>query len=427
MALDPVRFWWASIFGCDVRSWMMALSCGSVLVGCRVSPAPAAPVTLRPLHQLAPAIATVENATTDGDLITYSASGINLGSFARAMAEYTRVSVVVATQFQEAVVTMEVRDQPLERVLNVAARQAGTQVSRSGDLYFIGEPRTEDRGTLVRRVGQLSVEDLSGFVNNMVTDVGTVTVGEGGIMVVSDRVEALSKIDQALTDLLEISRDRWLVELHVIGVELGALDNLGVDATLAGFVDAGIPEGVSGGLNLSAVLEVVQSSDVGEVLARPLYLVNAGETVEFTRGTSVPIRSAIATELTTVETVEFVDVGLNVSVTLNSLGGDEAVCDLSIEDDRILRFDGGEPIISGSTFATTVDVESGGEYLVGSLQSDEVRTQNWVRAGFGRRSTTSTSTTQIWLRVYRVNGSTRGFVGDDVVESARKAGAARAF
>ena len=111
------------------------------------------------------------------------------------------VTVVCEQALDKAVVNVHAKDQPLGDLLAAVARRAGADVTRVGDLWFLGQLRGEDRALLVGRCSRLGPTDLESLLHVYLSDTGRLAVTPEGIVVAGDTVEIDSKIAQVLADV----------------------------------------------------------------------------------------------------------------------------------------------------------------------------------------------------------------------------------
>ena len=275
-----------------------------------------------PLYRVAPERMQTQLVSEPVPRVTISADSQPLSLFVRQIAEQTGVSIVVEEAIELKTVSLEVADQSVEDVIAMVGRRLGTQVTRTGDLYFVGTLRPEDRGVYVASVGQVSPDDMRAIAGLLLSEHGRASVTERGLVVVGDKVEVLSRIAEAVDEVKDATREVWLVQMHVIKTQQSVADSLGINADAALSGTASTIPGVSvleG--RLTASLEAIRADSKSEVVAEPMYFLGDGTTVTYRRGQRVPIVERVTTELSESSQVRYQEVGLRVELTIRSLGG----------------------------------------------------------------------------------------------------------
>ena len=377
-----------------------------------------------PLYRVAPERMQTQLVSEPVPRVTISADSQPLSLFVRQIAEQTGVSIVVEEAIELKTVSLEVADQSVEDVIAMVGRRLGTQVTRTGDLYFVGTLRPEDRGVYVASVGQVSPDDMRQIAGLLLSEHGRASVTERGLVVVGDKVEVLSRIAEAVDEVKDATREVWLVQMHVIKTQQSVADSLGINADAALSGTASTIPGVSvleG--RLTASLEAIRADSKSEVVAEPMYFLGDGTTVTYRRGQRVPIVERVTTELSESSQVRYQEVGLRVELTIRSLGGEDATIRIDLADEFVT--DGAEaPIIDGVQYTSETDIVSGQTYLLATLESVSDASRKWSRFGWGRSKSNSRDVTQVWLRVHRVHkeGLVSGGSFREVVDDPERSG-----
>jgi hypothetical protein len=323
---------------------------------------------------------------------------------------------VVESNLDQQPVTVDLLQQTVPEALHVIARRLGVEVTRQGDLYYLGTLRREDRAFLVRRVRRLSAQELTQCVGVVSSDKGEVVAFTDGLVVIADRVEVLARVDELLSQVEAAESPTWVLQLYLVSLQDAALRELGFDAkptidVAATFASAsaGAPTAASalalkGGLD--AVLKTAAEDSRGGLVAQPLFLLGDGAQSTFTRGERVPVPKTTVSDQGTVTTTgyEQVQTGLVCKVSLRELTTVAAKLTLEATISDIVGFVGSAPRTREDGYQTVVPIESGGVYLVGSLvrQADGDRTLGGFRAQWSQER--SDTVLQIWARAYRVGG-----------------------
>lgn len=353
-------------------------------------------------------------ADTDARL-TLSVVDMPLVVFARIVADRAGVSVAIDSSLDSRPVSVDVADVPVGDVLAVVARRLNVQVARTGDLFFVGSLRPEDRGVLVRRVTRLAQGEAEAAIAAILSNDGQARSLPGGLVVVSDRVEVLSRVDDMLNRIEAAPIESWVVQLLMIAISDEDSSTWGVDVapaadvalTLARASAGDWTQALSVNAALNAVLRAERTTDRIRLEASPLFLMLDGSTARHQDGTSVPIakRSTSETGVTTTSEYQMIDTGLIVSVGLRDVGRESARLTVEAEVSEIIGYVANEaPIIRRSTFAAEPMIRSGGVYLIGSLKQDRASRGTDGPASLVHRRIATHHTWQVWARVYKVAG-----------------------
>jgi hypothetical protein len=92
---------------------------------------------------------------------SFSAQDAPLQTLRRQVADVASVSIVAHSSPDAGKVSIEVKDAPVPEVRASIARSLDRRLTRIGQIYFLGPVKSEDRGSLVRRVRRLNAELLS--------------------------------------------------------------------------------------------------------------------------------------------------------------------------------------------------------------------------------------------------------------------------
>ena len=333
-------------------------------------------------------------------------------AFARHIADQTGVSIVVEAALDDRPVTVDVEKQPVSDVLGVVARRLGVQVTRTGELFFIGSLRPEDRGVLVRRVARLEVEQLETTVKALLSDQGRVSSTTGGLVVVSDRVEVLSRVTLMLNDIEAAPAESWVVQLHILSMSDSIAQELGIDLAPAAEMAASFAKASNGDLTsvstmngaLSAMLRASRRSDKVHLEASPMFIIIDGTQAKQSDGQKIPVplRTTSSEGTVTTQSYQIIETGLIVNVGLRDMGQNRCRITLTIELSEVMGYVEDAPQINALTYQANSIVTGGGVYLLGSMQQDNRRR--------GRESILQTVTTrddikrewQVWARCYKI-------------------------
>jgi len=353
-----------------------------------------------------------------------------LPDFCRVLAVKGKCSIVCAENLDEKKVTLDVQSETVEAIIDAMARRCGVQVNRTGNLFFVGQLRPEDKAVLVRRVRRLPPEEVRRAISIFTSGgganaaAGAVEVYPGGLVVVGDRVEVLRRVDAMLDEVEAVPGVAWVCQLHLVDLSRSLAHDLGVDVTPAVEISLAFAQGSAGIVDaaqkgwalrgaLDAVIRAAQSNGGASVVADPLLLMVDGQPGQWQRGDRIPVPRARRTEnaggTETVTDYDYVNAGLLVTTKLREAGQDVGVLDIEIQRSTLTGFRGEAPQTSTDNFKTQCQVESGGVYLLGSLSS-EARSSRADGPGvsIGHKADQEDRIVQVWARVYRVAGGLDG-------------------
>ncbi|HUG71562.1 MAG TPA: hypothetical protein VMM76_27710 [Pirellulaceae bacterium] len=236
---------------------------------------------------------------------------------------------------------------PFEDVLDIILSTSGytwvrnrnviqvTSVSNAQNLA----PETQGRRVEVFRLDFVAATDVSGVVQTMLSPVGTANVIESSpldnrrtqdILVVQDLPGYLENIRQYIRGH-DVPPRQVLIEAYILKVDLGDDMRHGVDfdhifslsnnmfqIQSSGFANSSASPGflvnLSGG-NLAGVIEMLEITTDAKTLASPKIRVLNGQTARIQVGEQLGFRVTTTTETSTLESVEFLNVGVVLEVT----------------------------------------------------------------------------------------------------------------
>lgn len=396
--------------------WILVMSCAWV-AGCsspaKVDQAVPEMVTFREVYkQLQANQKPVEAVEQQEPTISLSAQSMPLVAFARHVADQTGVSVVVESSLDQKPVSVDVQSQRVSDVLGVVARRLGVQVTRTGDLFYLGSLRPEDRGVLVRRVVRLETEQLQRAIKALLSEQGRVVSMEGGLVVVSDRVEVLGRVSLMLQDVERAPAESWVVQLHIVSVSDSINQTTGLDVTPTADIALSFARASSGDTTsiaslstaLSAVLRASYQTDLVRLEASPMFVMVDGSQAKQSDGKQVPVpkRTTSSEGTVTTEDYQIVETGLIVTLALRDIGQSRARINLAIELSEIVGYVEDAPVVDGLEFETRSIVTAGGVYLLGSMQQTKLHRGKESILKTVKSQDDSTRQWQIWARCYKI-------------------------
>jgi type II secretory pathway component GspD/PulD (secretin) len=190
----------------------------------------------------------------------------------------------------------------------------------------------------VFRLDYIAAKDLETAIKPMLSPVGQAFVTETktqdnrrtqDVLTVQDLPSYLRPIEQCVAELDRAPR-QVLIEAHILAVDLNSQLTHGVDfkhlfAHLAqaqfavqGFASAAAPQAflfTFNGTHFDNIVEALRTQSAAKTLASPKVLVLNGQEARFQLGKQLGYRVRTATETSTMESVNFLDVGKVLKVT----------------------------------------------------------------------------------------------------------------
>lgn len=336
--------------------------------------------------------------------------------FARWVSDLSGYSVIMDETLRGRTVTLEVVDQPVDEVLSAVARSLGVALDRRRErLFYLGTFQESDAGVLVRRVRRLDQEQLTSAIAVLSSRDGNSISFAGGLVIVSDRVEVLDRIDAMLDEVESSVRPVWVVQLYVVSLSDHDLADFGfnfspaLDVALAYAAGSAVgAAGVSVDAGLAAVLTAAETRDSMSLMAEPLFYLSDGESATFVRGQAIPLPLRSVSNMGTVSTNSYkrIQTGQTIDVTIRESSADTAFLTVSVESSDIRGYVERAPIIFRENFSTRGEVRSGGVYLLGSHRLRNIKTDRrwWLR--WGLKNEVESKVLQIWCRACLVSHPT---------------------
>lgn len=349
-----------------------------------------------------------------GRTMSISAEKMPLSSFLRYVSDKTGVSIIAEEKLDEKEVTLDMREQDVGLVLSVVARRLGVQVTRSGNLYYLGKLRNEDRGVLVRKVRRLSQEELKSAVAVLLSDNGRAETYADGLVVIGDRVEVLERLAELLDGIESAPSNSWIVQLHLVSLSETFFKDAGLDVNPAAeiaasfaMVDVDDSAGqLTANASLRAVLAADRQDDSVSIVTEPSFVLLDGTIASFRDARQTPVRvRTVSPEGTVTDTgFQTVQTGTEVVCEIRELGSDRAKLRVDVTSSSVAGSVEDIPIVDEQAFTTEASVQAGGVYLLGSF--NRARDAQQVRSitATAKRTEREARTVYVWARTYRIAG-----------------------
>jgi len=343
------------------------------------------------------------------------ADNVPVPQFFEYVARAYRISVIFDPSLANKSVTLNLYQSKLDTLLDAVSRLLSVSVVKIGDVFYIGTIKPEDRAFFVRVVPRLSKQEIESLFTSILGDAGRYVVYPDGLVIVVDVQAVLQRVSDMLDLVSKVPNDSWVIQLFIFNFRGSAGETLGLDSNFAGDLsfkllrESGSPLNThfSGAGLLSGLFQAEkQSSDIS-LLSQPLFVLLDGGEASFVYGDRVPVpKKSVSNEGTvTTSGYEYIQTGLNYSVTIRQLNEDMAKLGLNLSLSSVVGYVGEAPITDQQDFMTSANISSGGVYLLGSVQRDVKKSQISGLLPLWFSGDKSSSEIQIWARVYKISGS----------------------
>ena len=353
----------------------------------------------------------------DGDdgLVTLVATGAELTSVLRMIADHHRLNLVLGPEVGGPV-TVSIRGARLEEVLDAILGVAGFSWHRVGNLLYVTgasaagmDPRVQGRRLQVYPLDYVSSAEVESVANGLLSPVGNAYVSQADskdqlktreLLVVEDTPAAHDRIAQYIAQV-DIPPRQVLIEAHVLQVALSNEERHGIDLrSLARVEDSSITLEGSGfahnpngepsltlrveGKDMTGVIELIRECTNSRTLASPKLSVLNHQEARIQIGQRLPYSVATTTQTTTIQSVEFLEVGI--VLTVRPVITDDG----NVLIDVLPKVSGGKITQSGfpeeetTEVETTIMIPDGGGVIIGGLIREEENHSRAIVPYFGR-------------------------------------------
>jgi len=346
---------------------------------------------------------------------------------ARSLAETIGQTIILDPDIAAKTINLKVRQETAETLLQLFARQLAADVSRIGNAYIIGNLRPQDMGVLITRCGRLTREEAANLVAVAGSGEGRVLNLQDGLLIAADRTVAITRITDALDRVNANPASTWVCQVYLIN-QSDALDrNLAIGAELdASFLfrrasasakawESGRRRNTASGTaqlgllsgTFSSWLAARSASGNINLVQSPLVLLNDGVTSTMHSGRNIPVPKRAISDQGTATITDYINYrdGLQMSLTVRDIGGEVGMLTIDLALSQVEGFNAAAPVTLENSLATTTQVQNGGVYLLGSL---ETQSKSQTRKGIvsvGSATKKDKGTLEVWARVYRISGS----------------------
>jgi type II secretory pathway component GspD/PulD (secretin) len=246
-----------------------------------------------------------------------------------------------------------------------------------------------------------------------ISETGKVQAFPDGLVIATERIEVLDRINNALQQLEETRTPTWVVQSYILSLTDTQKTSLGfsLDQTVkvSAAVSSSSESAKAASGQFSALLQAAEDFGTGSLVASPLLLIRDGSTGRLQNGTRTPVAlySTSPYGVTSITGYNYVDSGLTASLEVreDSTTSCRMVYTYQFADAVTApnALAGAPPTLITQSLTGDATISSGGVYLLGSLEMSQ---KNHTLSGSIVPSVWSTDDTtrtiQIWCRAYRV-------------------------
>lgn len=351
----------------------------------------------------------------ESDLVTLLATGADLTAVLRMIADHHKLNLVLGPLVQGSV-TVSIRGAKLEEVLDAITGVAGFSWHRVDNLLYVTsatapglDRRVQGRRLQVYPLDYVSAKEVESVANGLLSEAGRVFVSESDskdqlktreLLVVEDVASAHERIAQYVAQI-DVPPRQVLVEAHVLQIALGEDERHGINLRgLARLKTAKISiEGKNfaeeepstpavalrvDSTDMGTLIDLIRSETNSRTLASPKLSVVNRQEAKIQIGQRLPYSVATTTQTTTVQSVEFLEVGivLTVQPVITDDGNVLMTVLPKVSGGKITE--NGFPEEDTTEVQTTILLPDGGGVIIGGLIREEDVHLRSIVPGFGK-------------------------------------------
>jgi type IV pilus assembly protein PilQ len=252
---------------------------------------------------------------------------------------------LVSAGIPESRISVSLTNQSLDAALNAILGASGLTWTIRNDVIYVTSlsesvaPELQGRELVVIELDYASADDVKEAITGLLSPVGQVWINQSNIadnrrnkeiVTVEDIPQYLTRVQRYIAQIDQPPR-QVLIEVHVLEVELKHDDRHGVnfqhvanlgglklDIKTSGFANPAAPQAFfveTSASNLTALLEALKTSTDAKTLASPRIMAINGQESNLQVGEQLGFRVTTTTETSTLESVEFLNVGVVLTVT----------------------------------------------------------------------------------------------------------------
>lgn len=361
---------------------------------------------------------------TELPAISITAKDMPLRAFLKIIMDSNDISVICDEGLEERRITLAVNGIRADRVMELIARRLNVAVTRTGNIYYLGASKPEDKAVYITKCTRLDTASTKAAVEIMLSQDGKSLALEDGLLIVADKTEILGRVASFVEDIKNAPADTWVIQYQIISYSQSAQKELGLNTASNFALAAGSAEANG---DISAALTAAVTSGKARLLSQPLQLIEDGTQATLKDGTTTPVPRKTVSDSGTVTTtgVDYIESGLEIKSYIRDMGNGYARLKVTIESTAVSGYVDSYPITKGQKTTFQTAIKSGQPYLVANLTEDSESRNSSLSlyrkmtalkeaAGIGSTSASTAtasktdkkanSLTQIWARAYKIGG-----------------------
>ena len=298
----------------------------------------------------------------DGQLISLSVRDAPLNAVLSLIAEQQGLNIVTGSDLNSPI-TVTLHDVTVEQALNSILKIAGCAWHRESDIIYVSsirseshiDPNVQGREVRVFSLDYVSATDVEKVVQGLLSPVGNIFSAEadsknkrktGETVVVEDLPAYVRRVEQYIAQIDQPPR-QVLIEAHILEVKLSdnmthgvnfdylaEIANTKLQLETTGFANPMASTGMLfsvEGSDLSSLVEALQTTNDAKTLASPKVLVLNGQEARIQIGERLGYFVTTTTQTSTLQQVQFLDVGIVLRVTPQITASGQVIMTVSPE------------------------------------------------------------------------------------------------
>lgn len=352
----------------------------------------------------------------DSDNVSLVATEAPLPKVLQMIADHHGFNLVLGPDVSGPV-TVSIRSARMDEVLDAILSVSGYRWHRNGNLLYVTSMansanlgrEVQGRTLRVFPLNFVAAADVEAVATGLLTTAGKAFVTESDsidtkrtreLLVVEDMPEAVERVAEYIAIIDQPPR-QVLIESHVLqialtddekhGVNLRSLARVGgseVTVTAKGFADESAPQGFAlkiDGTDMGSLLELLRTRTNSRTLASPKLTVINNQEAKIQIGQRLSYNVATTTQTTTIQSVQFLEVGIVLTVTpMIADDGQILMSVLPKVSGGKINQSSGLPEEETTEVSTTVLLPDGGGMVIGGLIKEETTDSLAEVPGFAR-------------------------------------------
>lgn len=331
--------------------------------------------------------------TNSADLITFNMENVEVTLLLRLLGDSQRISILAGPEVTQTI-SITLHEVTFESALNAIVGISGnTYHEKDGIIYVTNlendaemHPSISDTTIRTFKINHVEVEDMLATISEFLSESGTAVLASYKSIAIADTAHIVDLIAQLIASL-DVPRRQVLISTYIINVNRSDNMNIGVGFDTLPFTLYGL-EAIGAGfatyfadaaLNQAgfffgtiqndsrAFIEALNERENVDILAAPQIMALDGQMARLQVGDRLGFRITTTTETSSLQSVEFLEVGTVLEVTPH------------IADDGLIRMElhpkvsngvvsaQGLPNESTSEVETEMYVEDGATIVIGGL------------------------------------------------------------